>query len=134
MNRQNLIQMEVLAKGTPRFYYIESDKMHLVPFPTNAQPIQYLYIATPNNHDSAIGTYAQDSYGGSADAKPSIPQAYHIYLCDYAKAMMHEEKGEFEISDRIFKEIIIPIEMSLEQSILIVTMVMSLLWSLTLVM
>ena len=33
----------------------------------------------------------------------SIPQAYHIYLCDYAKAMMHEEKGEFEISDRILR-------------------------------
>ena len=89
--------------GTPRYYYIAKDLIHLVPFPSNAQVFQYLYIATPNNHDNAIKTYGKDSYGGNATTSPSIPQAYHIYICDYAKAMMLEEQGEYELSDRILR-------------------------------
>jgi len=90
-----------LTKGSPRYYYIESDNIHLVPFPTSAQELQYLYIATPNNSNSAVETFAKPS--GTTTTTPTIPQAYHIYLCDYAKAMIHEERSEFEISDRILR-------------------------------
>ena len=87
--------------GTPKFYYVERDTVHLVPRPTTSRVLQYLYIATPNN--DATKTYAYESSDSTVSQKPSIPQAYHIYLCDYAKAMMHEEANEFELADRILR-------------------------------
>jgi hypothetical protein len=32
--------------------------------------------------------------------EPQIGDAYHLYLCDYAKGCLAEEEGDFELSDR----------------------------------
>ena len=90
-----------IVTGIPRFYYIERDTLQFVPKPTASNVLQFLYIATPNN--DATETFAYESSDSTMLQKPSIPQAYHIYLIDYAKAMMYEEVGNYELADRLLR-------------------------------
>jgi len=71
--------------STPAYYFIENDQVWLYYGTDTNGRIDYSYVAYPTDTDQ-LG------------ASPTIPAKYHIYLIDYAKALLYadaEKDGSF---------------------------------------
>lgn len=84
--------------GTPQRYFIHGDTLYLVPGASAAGTLAMWYAYRPVVDDaSSMSNLTFDWDTGASPIKnksPDIPDIYHPYLVDYARAMVFFDRGD----------------------------------------